>query len=99
MAKPKLESIQLNKPNATVGEPLMIEAHASGDIESIRSEILGPDRTLEIPMDDFDENNIYSARWETSFWTPGEYQIQIDLQGKFGEVEHKAVPFRLDPKV
>jgi len=99
LAKPKLESIQLNKPNATVGEPLMIEAHASGDIESIRSEILGPDRTLEIPMDDFDENNIYSARWETSFWTPGDYQIQIDMQGKFGELEQKTVPFRLDPKV
>jgi serine protease AprX len=99
LSRPTLENIQLNKPNATVGEPLMIETHASGDVESIKSEIIGPDRTLEIPMDDFDENDIYSARWETSFWTPGDYQIQIDLKGKFGEVEHKAVPFRLDPKV
>jgi serine protease AprX len=98
LAKPKLESIKLNRLNATVGEPLMMEAYASGDVKSVRSTIIGPDRTLEIPMDDFDDNNIYSARWETSFWTPGKYQIQIDLLGKFGEVDHKAVPFRLDPK-
>jgi serine protease AprX len=49
-------------------------------------------------MDDFDGNSIYSSRWETSFWTPGDYQVQVKLQGKFGEVEMKAVPFHLREK-
>ncbi|MCJ7443840.1 MAG: S8 family peptidase [Methanotrichaceae archaeon] len=98
LARPSLESVQLNKLKATVGEPVMIEASATGDIESIKSEIIGPDRSLEIPMDDFDENDIYSARWETSYWKPGDYKIQIDLQGRFGEVESKIIPFYLDPR-
>ena len=44
-------------------------------------------------MDDFDGNGIFSARWETSFWTPGDYQVEVDLQGKFGEVDIKGGPF------
>ena len=36
----------------------MIEARARGDIKAINSNIIGPDRTLEIPMDDFDGNGI-----------------------------------------
>ncbi len=27
-------------------------------------------------MEDFDGNGLFSARWETSFWTPGDYQLQ-----------------------
>jgi hypothetical protein len=50
---------------------------------------------MEIPMDDFDGNGVFSARWETSFWRPGEYQINVDLLGAFGELDHKSVPFRL----
>jgi hypothetical protein len=49
-------------------------------------------------MDDLDGNGIFSARWETSFWTPGDYQVAVDLEGKFGEVESKAVPFHLRKK-
>jgi hypothetical protein len=90
-----LEEMELNKPDASVGDPVMIEARASGEVKAINSHIIGPDRTLEIPMDDFDANGVYSARWETSFWTPGDYRIQVDLQGRFGEVDSKAVPFRL----
>ena len=73
----------------------MIEAQALGDIRTINANIIGPDRNMEIPMDDFDGNGIFSARWETSFWTPGDYQVKVDLLGKFGEVDDKAVPFRL----
>jgi hypothetical protein len=73
----------------------MIEARAWGDIKAVNSNIIGPDRTLEIPMEDFDANGIFSARWETSFWTPGDYKVRVDLQGRFGEVDSKAVPFRL----
>ncbi|MEI8003621.1 MAG: S8 family peptidase [Methanothrix sp.] len=95
LSPPVLEEIMLNQNDCTVGEPVMIEVHALGDIRSINANIIGPDRNLEIPMDDFDGNGIFSARWETSFWTPGDYQVKVDLLGKFGEVDYKAVPFHL----
>jgi len=95
LSAPVLESVKLNRNEAHVGDPVMIEASAIGDLKAINSNIIGPDRTLEIPMDDFDGNGIYSARWETSFWTPGDYQVQVNLQGRFGEVDFRAVPFRL----
>jgi len=92
---PVLEEIKLNRNDCTVGEPVMIEAQALGDIKTINANIIGPDKNLEIPMDDFDANGIFSARWETSFWSPGDYKVKVDLLGKFGEVDDKAVPFRL----
>ena len=95
LSPPVLEEVKLNRKDASVGEPVMIEAQALGDIRTINANIIGPDRNLEIPMDDFDGNGIFSARWETSFWTPGDYQVKVDLLGKFGEVDDKAVPFRL----
>jgi len=78
-----------------VGEPVMIEAEGKGEVRSINANIIGPDRDMEIPMDDFDGNGVFSARWETSFWTPGEYQIKVDLLGAFGELDEKSLPFRL----
>ncbi|MDD1752126.1 MAG: S8 family serine peptidase [Methanotrichaceae archaeon] len=99
LAKPSLEDVQLSRPNATIGEPVIIEARASGDIKSVTSQVIGPDKKLEIPMDDFDANNIFSARWETSFWTPGDYRIQVDLQGRYGEVDSSEIPFHLDPRI
>lgn len=98
LASPALENLQLSRQSAAVGDPVMIEAKASGDMKSISSYIIGPDRTLEIPMDDFDSNGLYSARWETSFWTPGDYTVKAELLGRYGEVESRAVPFHLDPK-
>ncbi len=95
LSPPLLEEIKLNRKEASVGEPVMIEAQALGDINVINANIIGPDRKLEIPLDDFDGNGIFSARWETSFWTPGDYQVKVDLLGKFGEVDDKVVPFRL----
>jgi serine protease AprX len=95
---PSLEGLELSRRSATVGDAVMIEAAANGDIKGINTHIIGPDRTLEIPMDDFDSNGVYSARWETSFWTPGDYKVKAELLGRYGEVETQAVPFRLDPK-
>ncbi|MFZ3148214.1 MAG: S8 family peptidase [Methanothrix sp.] len=95
LSPPVLEEIKLNRNDCPVGEPVMIEAQALGDIRTINANIIGPDRNMEIPMDDFDGNGIFSARWETSFWTPGDYQVKVDLLGKFGEVDDKVVPFRL----
>jgi serine protease AprX len=98
LSPPDLGEINLNRRDAYAGEPVMIEARASGDIKAISTNILGPDRKLQIPMDDLDGNGIFSARWETSFWTPGDYQVAVDLEGKFGEVESLAVPFHLRKK-
>ena len=98
LSPPALEEVTLNKDDATVGEPVMVEAQALGDIRAINANIIGPDKNLEIPMDDFDGNGVFSARWETSFWTPGEYKIKVDMLGKFGEVDNKAVPFHLKDK-
>jgi serine protease AprX len=95
---PALEGLSLSKNEATVGDPVMIEATASGDIKAINSEVIGPDRTLEIPLEDFDSNGVYSARWETSFWTAGDYQIKAELQGKYGEAASMTVPFHLKGK-
>ena len=98
LSSPFLEEVSLNKRQAQVGEPVMIEASARGDAKALNSYVRGPDRNMQIPMDDFDSNGIYSARWETSFWSPGDYNIEVELQGKFGEVRRETVPFRLDPK-
>lgn len=95
LSPPDLLDVRLNRDEATEGDPVMVEAQASGEIKSINTNIIGPDRNLEIPMDDLDGNGIYSARWETSFWTAGDYLISVDLEGRFGEVKSMAVPFRL----
>ncbi|MDM7934071.1 MAG: S8 family peptidase [Methanothrix sp.] len=98
ISSPSLEGVTLNRQDASVGEPVMIEARAFGEIRAITTRIFGPDRSLEIPMEDFDANGIYSARWETSFWTPGEYRIQVDMQGRFGEADSETVPFHLSER-
>jgi serine protease AprX len=98
LTSPFLENISLSKRQAQVGEPVMIEASAWGDVKALSSYVCGPDRNMQIPMDDFDSNGIYSARWETSFWSPGDYRIDVELQGRFGEVKSESIPFRLDPK-
>ena len=98
LPSPFLENINLNKRQVQVGEPVMIEASAWGDVKALNSYVYGPDRNMQIPMDDFDSNGIYSARWETSFWSPGDYKIEVELLGKFGEVKSETIPFRLDPK-
>ena len=98
LSPPDLEGVKLNRMEASVGEPVMIEAQALGDIKTINANVIGPDRNMEIPMDDFDGNGIFSARWETSFWTPGEYRVKVDLLGNFGEVDEEVVPFRLVEK-
>lgn len=92
---PDLVDVRLSRDEASEGEPVMVEARVSGEIRSLITNIIGPDRNLEIPMDDLDGNGVYSARWETSFWTAGDYQIAVDLEGGFGERESKSLPFRL----
>jgi len=95
LSPPALEEVRLSRDEAEAGQPMMIEADAIGEIRTINANIIGPDRNMEIQMDDFDGNGIFSARWETSFWTAGDYQIRVDLLGEFGEMDHKTVPFHL----
>ncbi|VVB72826.1 Subtilisin-like serine protease [uncultured archaeon] len=95
LSAPDLGNVTLNNNEGYVGEPVMIAAPASGEIETVDAKIMGPDRQLEIPMNDIDGNSVYSARWETSFWTPGSYQVEVKMQGKFGEEATRVVPFRL----
>ena len=98
LSAPYLKSANTSVKEAEVGDMVMIEARAIGEIRSINANIKGPDNYQQIAMDDLDENGIYSARWETSFWTAGDYQVTVDMQGKFGEVDSLAVPFHLREK-
>ena len=98
LAGAKLMGVDLSRYNTTVGDSVMIEAKVSGDVKEVNSRIIGPDKTMEIPLADFDANGIFSAPWETSFWKPGNYKIEIDLTGRYGETSSSSVPFRLDSK-
>jgi serine protease AprX len=94
----KLTGVDLSRYNATVGDSVNIEAEVFGDVKDINARISGPDKTVEIPLEDFDSNGIYSSPWETSFWTPGNYLVEVNLLGRYGEAEQSSIPFRLDPK-
>ena len=98
LAGAKLMGVDLSRYNATVGDSVMIEARVSGDVNEVNSRIIGPEKTMEIPLADFDANGIFSAPWETSFWKPGNYKIEIDLMGRYGETSSSSIPFRLDSK-
>jgi serine protease AprX len=98
MTGAKLLDVDLSRYNATVGDPVNIEARVSGDVKGVNTRIVGPERTMEIPLEDFDSNGIYSGPWETSFWNPGNYQIEVDLTGRYGETASTTIPFRLDPR-
>jgi len=90
--------VDLSRYNATVGDSVNIEAEVFGDVKDINARISGPDKTVEIPLEDFDSNGIYSSPWETGFWTPGNYLVEVNLLGRYGETEQSSIPFRLDPK-
>jgi serine protease AprX len=98
LAGAKLMGVDLSRYNATVGDSITIEARVSGDVKDVNARIVGPDRTMEIPLEDFDSNGIFSGPWETSFWKPGDYQVEVDLLGRYGETASSSTPFRLDPK-
>ncbi|NYT01556.1 MAG: S8 family peptidase [Methanosarcinales archaeon] len=98
LAGPELESLSLSRDRARAGDPVVIEAQISGEIEGSYTLIEGPDDQMEMPMVDFDSNGIYTAWWETGSWTPGDYTIGVELEGKYGERRSRAVPFHLDPR-
>jgi serine protease AprX len=98
VAGPGIDDVKISRDQGQVGEPVIIEAKASGDVKDLSTMIVGKDRTMEIPMSDFDSNGIYTAWWETSYWKPGDYEIEVNLVGSYGEADSVTKPFRLDPK-
>jgi ribose/xylose/arabinose/galactoside ABC-type transport system permease subunit len=54
--------------------------------------------SMEMSMDDFDNNGTYSTWLDTSLLAPGSYEIEVDLEGEYGEVVSRKVPFQLRPR-
>ncbi len=97
MRRPRLE-IMIMQASGRVGEPVHLEARASTGVRGMEAHIIGGEGELDIPMDDFDKNGIYRAVWETSFSTPGDYTLEVELQGAFGERISDSRSFRLLPR-
>ena len=94
-ADPEVYSLQLSRTAATPGDPVTIEAGVSGDTATVEVHVIGRDREIRIPMGDLDRNGVYTGRWETRFWEPGDYSIAVEAKDPFGGVGSKAVSFAL----
>jgi serine protease AprX len=92
---PEVFSLDLSRSTATAGDPVTIEAGVSGDVSSVEVHVVGEDREIRIPMRDFDSNGVYTGRWETRFWDPGDYSIAVEATDPFGGTEMDSVPFVL----
>jgi len=94
-ADPEVFSLDLSSSTATAGDPVTIEAGVAGDVSSVEVHVVGEDREIRVPMRDFDGNGVYTGRWETRFWDPGNYSIAVEATDPFGGTETSAVPFVL----
>jgi serine protease AprX len=92
---PEVFSLDLSRSTAMAGDPVMIEAGVSGDVSNVEVHVIGENRDIRIPMRDFDGNGVYTGRWETRFWDPGDYSIAVEAADQFGGVGTSAVPFVL----
>ena len=81
---PEVGDLALSRYVAKPGDPVMVHAGISGDIASVEMRIVGGDGEIIIPMHDFDRNGVYTGRWETRFWGPGEYSVVVEAKDKFG---------------
>jgi serine protease AprX len=94
----ELKAVDLSITSATVGDPVVIEARAYGDVKEVKSVVRGPGDSMEMSMDDFDNNGTYSTWLDTSLLAPGSYEIEVDLEGEYGEAVSRKVPFHLRPR-
>ncbi len=92
---PEVFSLALSRAKAMAGDPVMIEAGVSGDVADVEVHVIGKNKDIRIPMRDFDGNGVYTGRWETRFWDPGDYSIQVEATDQFGGLGTNAVPFVL----
>jgi len=92
---PEVFSLALSRSAAMAGDPVMIEAGVSGDVSNVEVHVIGDEREIRIPMRDFDRNGVYTGRWETRFWNPGDYSIAVEATDSFGGMGMSAVPFVL----
>jgi serine protease AprX len=93
--RPAIKALDLSKSNATVGDPIRIEAELSGDVGRATARVMGPEKIMEISMGDLDSNGVYTARLETNFFEPGCYTLEAELVDVFGERVMSSVPFCL----
>lgn len=93
--KPSVVDLGLSKPVAKAGDPVTIEAEVSGEVDRVEVHVLGERRDMFILMHDFDLNGVYTARWETRFWDPGDYTITVEAVDPFGVVGVASAPFFL----
>ncbi len=94
----ELKAVDLSRASAMVGDPVVIEARAHGDVKEVKSVVRGPGDSMEMSMDDFDNNGTYSTWLDTSLLAPGSYEIEVNLEGEYGEVVSRKVPFQLRPR-
>ncbi len=94
-SEPEVFSLELSRSMAMAGDPVMIEAGVSGDVSNVEVHVIGDDRDIRIPMRDFDRNGVYTGRWETRFWDPGDYSIAVEAADQFGGMGTSAAPFVL----
>jgi len=92
---PEVFSLDLSRSTAMTGDPVMIEAGVSGDVSDVEVHVIGEEKEIRIPMRDFDGNGVYTGRWETRFWKPGDYSIAVEATDPFGGVGTRAAPFVL----
>ena len=90
--------MDLSRTSVTVGDPVVIEARAHGDVKEVKSVVRGPGDSMEMSMDDFDNNGTYSTWLDTSLLAPGSYEIEVNLEGEYGEAVSRKVPFQLRPR-
>ena len=93
---PEVRSLALSRSAGVVGDPITVEAGISGDASEVEVYVVGENRDIRIPMGDLDGNGVYTGRWETRFWDPGEYSIAVEAKDQFGGVGTMAVPFDLE---
>ena len=91
----EVTSLALSRYTAKAGDPVMIHAGISGDAAYVEAKVLGGDKQIRIPMNDFDKNGVYTGRWETRFLSPGDYSLVVEAKDQFGGVGTASVPFVL----
>jgi hypothetical protein len=66
--------VKISRDQGQVGEPVIIEAKASGDVKDLSTMIGGKTGLWRYPCPISTLMGFYTAWWETSYWKPGDYE-------------------------